>query len=441
MSDTPATVLSLETTGADGVPAFVSRLRSARFTSPSGVESVFLYDSLSRTRAKKGAVHDPVDADDTILQDLGSSLQVFPIAAYFTGADCDRLADAFYASLFERYTPDAPGILNHPRWGDITVIPFGEPEQSEEYVSGAGISRVTVTFRETRSKKTAKSAALTSAEIAANAAASAESALERARRGIATTKAAYAQFSAHIRGKVKAITDVIDTISGVADDVVAEAEAITQDIYSALDEGALPVTILSQLGNLMVTVASTPIHAGAMALGYAGVLTNLITEYVHDLDAAVTADTRRTVAHSYQYVGSVATGCIARAAMAATYETRDEVAEVVDSLVDAYAAYLAQLDAAALALADGIVDTFVPDHDAGSLLQAVVLDAQAALIDRAFSLKSARPYTLAAPSDPLTETWTHYGDLGRLDFFCKTNNIGGSEFVELAPGRRLVYYA
>jgi DNA circularisation protein N-terminus len=103
MSDTASTaenILTIETTEGDAAPAFVSRLRPARFTSPSGAESVFLFDSLSRSRAKKGSAHDVLDADTTVLQDMGSSLHVFNIAAYFVGADCDKQADAFFASLY-----------------------------------------------------------------------------------------------------------------------------------------------------------------------------------------------------------------------------------------------------------------------------------------------------------------------------------------------------
>lgn len=429
-------VLTLEMTGDDPVPAFVSRLRPARFTSPGGVESVFLYDSLSRSRAKKGSAHDVLDADTTILQDMGSSLQVFNFAAYFVGADCDKSADAFYASLYEHYTPDKPGVLNHPRWGDINVMPFGEPEQSEEYISGAGISHVAITFRETRSQNKAKSTALSIGENVSNAATMSQSALERAQKGIATTKAAYAKFKAQIRKKIKSVTDVIDTIGDLSENVSTEVTAITQDIYSALDEAALPVTILSMVGNLFTTLAAVPSTAGAMAVSFFDMASDILTGYGQDIDSAVTSDDKIAIASSLQYMGSATIAASAVAALNATYQTRDEVGAIVDALVDAYAFYLVSLDAAASSSAE-----FVPDHDTGSLLRGIVLDAQALLIDRAFSLKVARSYTLTAPSDALTETWTHYGDLSYLSFFCQTNGIGGGEFIELPPGRKLVYYA
>ena len=83
-------------------PAFLSRLRAGGFTSPSGAKSFFLFDDLTRARDKRPSAHDIADSDITILQDLGSGLQVFTLSVYFVGPNCDIDADAFYDSLFER---------------------------------------------------------------------------------------------------------------------------------------------------------------------------------------------------------------------------------------------------------------------------------------------------------------------------------------------------
>lgn len=79
--------IDLPVVDSSSVPAFLSRLRAGRFTSPSGVESSFLFDTLSRSRAKKTAVHEVVDSDETILQDMGSSLHVFSVAPHSGGVD------------------------------------------------------------------------------------------------------------------------------------------------------------------------------------------------------------------------------------------------------------------------------------------------------------------------------------------------------------------
>ena len=111
----------------------------------------FISSDTRLLRGKKTSAHEVSDADTTIIQDSGTTLLVFPLEVYFVGENGDQLSDIFFKSLTEeRYTPDQPGILNHPRWGDVPVIPFDAVEQVESYTSGSGIFRVTVTLRETK---------------------------------------------------------------------------------------------------------------------------------------------------------------------------------------------------------------------------------------------------------------------------------------------------
>jgi len=436
-------VLSLALPAGDSssVPAFASRLRPGRFTSPSGVESLFLFDSLSRSRAKKTAVHEVVDSDETILQDMGSGLHVFSMEIYFVGENCDQEADAFYASLYERYTPDAPGILNHPRWGDVAVIPFGSPEQNESFVdSGVGVARVTVEFRETKSQAFATGSKLSASGIADATKKIDANALERAQKMVAESKVAYAKFKASIRRKTSIVTGFVDGVSDLIGDVREEVDSLTSDLYSALDEGAMPVVILSQLGQIIQTIAAVPQTTTDIVMGYYGMAVDIIDSYGSDVANASTNEEKTNLAISYQYMGAVSTAAVALSAVNVTYETRDDVAGVLDSMTDAYGKYLAQMAAISSSLSNDITTLFVPDHDVGSDLYGAIYNAQALLLDRAFSLASRRTYRLRAPSDPLTETWTHYGDLGRLDFFCRTNRIVGTEFIEIPAGRELVWY-
>lgn len=434
--------LDLPAVDAASVPAFVSRLRAGRFTSPSGVESSFLFDSLSRSRTKKTAVHEVVDSDETILQDMGSSLHVFSLEVYFVGENCDTEADAFYASMYERYTPDAPGILNHPRWGDVAVIPFGSPEQNESFIGGGvGIARVTVEFRETKSQTFGQSSKLSASGIADATKKIDANALERAQKMVTSSKVAYAKFKASIKGKLATVTGFIDGTKDLIADVREEIDALVADLYSAIDEGASPVVILSQFGQIFQTIASVPQTTVDIVNGYLGMASDLIDQYGTDIANASTSAERLNLALTYQYMGAMSAASVALAAVNVTYETRDGVAGSLDAMTDTYAEYLAQMDATALALSGGIKTLFVPDHDVGSDLYGAVYNGQALLLDRAFSLASRRTYRLIAPSDPLTETWVRYGDLARLDFYCRTNKIVGAEFVEIPGGRELCWYA
>ena len=424
------------------LPALLSRLRPGRYTSPSGAEHLFQFDSLLRSRSKNVVAHSMPDTDDTVLQDMGSSLQVFPMDIYFIGENCDTEADAFYASLFERYTPDTPGILHHPRWGDVTVMPFGAPEQSETFSGGGGgISRITVEFRETRSLSSRRGSTLSTAGVLDDVKKIDVSALDKAQAMVGATKAQYAKFKQSIRNKVKIVTGFIDGVTDLTSDISDEIDALTQGLYALIDTDASPVLILSQIGMIYTTIAQVPATGLAMIESYIEMAASIIDSYGSDIAVASTNGERTSIALSYQYVGTMAVSCSALAAASTTYEIRDQVATAVDSLSDQYTAYLAQMDAAVASIDDGVENMFTPDHDIGSDLQGAIYDTQALLMDRAFSLAVARLYRLTAPSDPLTEAWLRYGDLDRLSFYCSTNKIVGDEFIEIPAGRELVYYA
>lgn len=421
-------------------PDFLSRLRAGRFTSPNGVESVFLFDELSRTRGKKSSAHEIADSNTTILQDLGGTLHVFSLDVYFVGGSCDKEADAFYDSLFERYTPDAPGVLNHPRWGDRNVIPFGSPQQSERYTSEGGVSRITVEFRETARVTKTKSGALSSGAIGRKKSSALSKSLDRAKR-IATTGAkAYSKFSGVVKDKVGQIKDATNTIIGVTEDVRAEVDAIEQGIRDALSVAATPAIVLSQVSAMVRIVASIPGSTVDLANQIIDMTKNVIESFGKDTASAHTAEDIQNLGLTYQAIGTACIAAASDAAMNATYTTRDQVGESIDAVTATTESYNTIMSSMAQQIEGNIIKSFDPDTDIDRDTNGFTFDTVALLLDRSFSLKSRRMYVLTGTSDPLTETWTHYGDMSQLEFFCSTNKITMNEFIELPTGRSLAFY-
>jgi hypothetical protein len=425
-----------------GSPAFLSRLRAGRFTSPAGVESSFLFDDLTRARDKRTSAHDIADSDITIIQDLGSGLQVFNLSVYFVGPNCDIEADAFYNSLFERYTPDKPGRLQHPRWGDVNVIPFGSPAQTESFTSGGGISRVTVEFRETVSISPVSSSKLSAGGILAKTGDAKTSALERARR-IATTGAkAYSKFKGIVKDKVNRIKTAIDGITGLSEDVRAEVESIHQGILDALTLAATPAIILAQVDAMIETVMSIPQDTVDLANQIIDMTYDVIESFGDDIEGAHTSEDVINTGLTYQAIASSCVSGAANAGLSIQYKTRDQVGAIVDSLSDVVLEYSATMSTVADRIEGNILKSFDPDADLARMMHGIVMDTIALLLDRSFALKSRRVYVLSHPSDVLTECWTRYGSLDSdvLDFFCSTNKIVGNDFIELQAGREIVEY-
>lgn len=437
-ANTSADVINISFPGK--TPAFLSRLRAGRFTSPSGVESVFLFDELSRTRGKKSSSHEIADSDTTILQDLGSTLHVFSLDVYFVGESSDKLADTFYDSLFERYTPDAPGVLNHPRWGDRNVIPFGSPQQTERYTTEGGVSRITVEFRETSRVTAQKSPVSSSAGIGKKKQSAITKAIERGRRIAASSAKQYAKFRGIVKDKIATIKDAANSIIGVTADIRAEVEAIDQGIRDALTIGAAPAIILSQVSNMVRTLASIPSASADLAGQIIDMTDEIIDSFGKDISSTGTSLDVQNLGLTYQAIGTACLAAASDISLNASYTAREQVGESIDALVAVAENYNAIMTQAAQRVEGNIIKSFDPDTDIDTETNGFTLDTVALLLDRSFSLKSRRLYTLTHPSDPLTETWTRYGDMNMLDFFCETNKVTMNEFIELPAGRVIAVY-
>lgn len=426
---------------ATEAPEFLARLRDARYVSPGGTESRFLFDSVMRSAGKKSSQHEIADSDDSVLQDLGTGTLTYPMDVYFVGDSYDTDADAFFESLQERATPDNPGVLQHPRWGDIPVMPFSF-EQTENFAgSGVGMARITVEFRQTLSLSYPVTDGLTEAAINANAEALRDQAAAAADEMNVADANAYSRFRAGMRNVVGAITGAVGSVTGLVADVQDEVDAVTQDIFAALDVLAAPGQIIGQVGALVFGVADAIMSGPDRIDAYIDLATEAIEGLVTQYESLVGKEDRRNAAHSLQSTGALVTAATAVAVMNTQYETRDAVGDAVDALAGVYAAYQDAMDTVYTGLSsESIENQFVPDHNTLDLVYEISAAVSRLAINRAFDLKIQQSVILTAPSDPITLTWELYRDLDQLDFFCATNAIAGPEFVEIPAGRKVVAY-
>ena len=138
----------------------------------------FSTPDVSRVAEKKTSAYDFPDADGTLIQDLGRKGRRYPLRLMFGGPDHDLEADAFEQTLLER----GAGILEHPRYGQVDVVPFGEITQRDDLVRSANQTVIDVVFWETIGTAypaaTANGQAVAAATVAAYATAAAEQAAQ-----------------------------------------------------------------------------------------------------------------------------------------------------------------------------------------------------------------------------------------------------------------------
>lgn len=435
------------------VPTWVERLRPASFESPSGVISEFKIDTVSRVGGKKASNHEILNEDFAIPQDQGNRAIAYPIEAYFTGENGDILADNFFITLRESYSIENPGILHHPRWGDIAVMPF-EFQQSENLVSEGGVFRVTVDFRPIPLTNFPTPDAVNESEVVSDVN-DLEVAIDEANIGlIAATAAAYENMASRIRSVVNIVKNTIGDVATRVQSIQDEFDQIQADIDAALSVGTDILQVMSQVNRLIRLPAQiqdstlSKINSfGVMAQGISDSFQGYFTSTSNDQD-------KINNAIMYQAFTAIASGATAESAMFTDFETRDAVGVAIDGIANTETLanegtieiYQTVVDNSP----SGIVsDQFAPDHDSASQLGILFARSIALLLVRSFDLKAKQIIFLSGPSDPITLTWKYYqeriqkGDFtfeSALSFFILTNNLQDQEIIEIPSGKEVIAY-
>lgn len=125
--------------------AWNDEIQEAAYNSPSGKRQTFIYENVSRETDLKTASFVFPELDGALIQSLGLGGRTFPLKCIFSGASCNKEADSFEKLLSER----GHGILEHPVYGKINVVPTGKIKRTDNILAGANESSVEVTFSET----------------------------------------------------------------------------------------------------------------------------------------------------------------------------------------------------------------------------------------------------------------------------------------------------
>lgn len=421
-------------------PAWVERLREGVFTSPGGVVSNFRIDMLSRIGGKKASVHEILNKSESISQDQGNRTQVFPMEIYFTGENGDEEADVFYESLREQYSVSSPGVLRHPRWGDINVMPF-EYQQVEQLVTGAGIFRIPVEFREIPTPVQFPSVIETDSADVSNDITALEDTLETANESIDISDSGdAATFTAKVTDIVNVVDISLEDIVATVDDVQDQFNLIKADIAEALADGDDAVQVLSQVTNLIRSATRVPDSTLKKVQGYAQMTAGIITGFIDDFATNPNVQENLNNARIAESMGLFSVAAVNEAALSTDYATREAAGDALDFINLSFATVEQQLSLIYQLLTNDIVNSFAINHDSLSETGQIVAQTNALLLDQSFDLRTKQIIILNAPIDPLILTWRFYKDTSKLQFFIETNNLQDEEIIEVPAGREIVAY-
>lgn len=408
------------------------RIREAAYTSPGGIRLTFDFENVSEAVEKKTTGFDFPDADGTFVQDLGHTGRRYPLRVIFWGDDYDLEAEAFIAILLER----GIGKLDHPIYGSRDVIPFGRITRRDDLKTAANQAILEVTFWETidllfPAAQTDPGSAVLFAVDEFNAAISAEfeavislgNATERA-----TFKNEYLALLDTTQSGLQAIADV-------QDDVRTQFNAIVDSVNQGIDIlVSEPLTLAFQTTQLIQSPARALAAIGARLTAYGDLANAIISGDGAVVSPGLDSKNSNKFHTNDLYASTYVTGSVVSAVNTQFVTKTDALlsAEIIlDQLSD---------------VTDWRDDNFesLGEIDTGGSyqqLQEAVALAAGFLVEISFSLKQERSIVLDRSRTIIDLAAELYGSVDdQLDFLIKTNNLSGSEILELPKGREIVYY-
>lgn len=408
------------------------RIREAAYTSPSGTRLLFAYENVKMSVDKKTSAFNFPDANGTFIQDLGHTGRKYALRMFFWGNDYDQEADAFTAALLEAGTSK----LEHPIYGVIKVVPFGTIKRRDDLTTAANQAVIDVVFWETidvvfpTGQTDPASAVLSSvSEYNEVAAIEFETVLDI---DSATEQATFKnEYLALLDRASSGLQVIADTQENVQKQFDAINDSINKGIEILIGD---PLTLASQTVIMLQAPARALTSIAARLRAYGDLATLIITGDNAVQEPGLGSDNSNTFHTNDLYASAYVTGSIV-SVVNNQFGTKTDALAAADLVLQQFADVAAWRDDNFQSL--GEVDT----GSAYQQLQEAVALTAGFLVEISFSLKQERSIVLTRPRTIIDLVAELYGSIDdQLDFFIDSNNLTGSEILELPRGREIVYY-
>ena len=415
--------------------AWTDRLKEAAYTSPSGIRLTFDYENVRKAFDKNGGAFEFPDADGTFIQQLGNSGRRYPLRLIFSGTNYDLEANAFEEALRE----EGVGKLDHPIYGSVDVVPFGQVTRRDDLKTAANQAIIEVVFWSTiglvfptAQVDLAGETAIAVAEF--NAAQAEEFADGIGSPGPSALDALADKYNSFLDTTEAGLTAIADTQEAVG----KQFDAIVSSINRGIDVLIADPLALAFQTSIMIQAPARAIAAiEARLTAYADLAQSIFaptTETEPETDPEVLRLSNEELRTRDLYVSSYVTGSII-SSINVTFETRVQALTAAEDILN-------QLDQVSTWRDVAYADSEQVDTGAAiqALQQAVAVSA-AFLVQASFSLKQERAIVLDRDRTIVDLAAELYGEVdNQLDFLIDSNDLSGDEILELPKGRTIVYY-
>ncbi len=445
------------------VDRWQERLRQAAYTGPSGRRQRFDYEDVSREYEARGTVFDFPGVNESYVQRTGFASRKYPLRCIFWGDDHDLAASAFEVLLLE----EGVGRLEHPLYGTIDVVPFGTITRNDSLKTAANQTIIELTFWSTLRAIYPEAKADPQNEIL-----SALNGFNIASCGQfadcmnLANAVAKAKAKAGIRELLRGVSAGLQEISDTVTSISTAMRSAQSDINYAMDVLiGQPLLLAQQISNL-ITLPARAIAGiqsrldayGALALrifgSEAGGPGERIATGISLLSrqVAITNDFHSSDLFATQIVGA---SILAAASTpvdssgaprfdSGVFTTKPQAIAAADSIIEIYDETVLWRDDCfdAISTLDGIgISRADPGGSFQALQDAVALVA-GYLVQVSFQIIPERRLILDRPRTIIDVAAEVYGEVDqRIDFLINSNDLTGSEILELPTGKSIKYYS
>ena len=385
---------------------------------------------MSREFDKKGAAFDFPDANGTFIQGMGNTGRRYPLRMFFWGTDYDQEAAAFEAALSESGTFK----LEHPIYGTINTVPLGSISRRDDLKTAANQAVIEVTFFETIDLLYPAAQGDPASEVLASVDEFNVSASAQFEQSVNTETASLrASLKNNYADALNTTKSGLQDIANTQDDVRKQFDAINDSINNGIDTLiADPLTLAFQTTILIQAPARAITNIKARLSSYGDLARSIIA--TGTATAGINAKNSNTFHSNDVYASSYITGSVV-SAVNNQFVTRIEAIEAAENILDKMDEVTVWRDDNFNSLNE--IDT----GEAYQKLQEAVALCAGFLVQISFSLKQERVIVLDRPRTIIDLAAEIYGAIDdQLDFLINTNNLSGSEILELKRGREIKYY-
>lgn len=413
--------------------SYLDRLRTAKYTSPSGAVSTFEFRKLTRSLAHKAAVQELPQQNVADVQDLGLTAPRFALQCIFVGTDYDLAADAFVTALSEKHTPQSPGTLGHPRWGDIPVCPIGIG-QSESFTEDMGQAVIEVEFVRMNAVPFPATSASAQTGIQSDLGGLQTSAANAMGNGLIPagpqdSAICQTNLTGLANGLPAQMAQVTANDPSVGPSLASQVSAFTSGLAAQMSNGS---NVCNSVITMMQIPAVTQLCPALLKVqSFANVVSSLV---------ATTVNLPKTIAQAFTHALGFVGAMIGQmsSALAGALPNRGDAVGAALSIQFSLATVMA-----GVSTDEGAVPGYVMPPDVMAILKDLANRSAAALMAQSFALPTAHYLTLTANHNPLTLCYQIFGDVSDADLanLYAWNGFPADMNYEIPAGTTVVYYA